>query len=356
MQRVWYRLATKSWYATFNDGGRQRQMRLLSGPKDRAHKQLAKQKLLDELKSRPDQPKHAPGWLTVRGVLKGFVRHSRKAHEPATAVWHSNLLGGFTSLFGRLPVSQLSRKHVLRWIRKSGYNPTSANRAIGALKRAFNWAVEEEYILKNPVAHVRKPKSLTRERILTAAERELILKSIRGPAFRDFVTGMTLTGCGPGEVARVRKEEVDLDLGVWILPKHKTRKQTGKPRVVYLCPEALELTKRLLLRCPADGPLFRNSRGLPWTGNAIRIRFRNLRQKHPQLKGVIAYTYRASFATDALEAGVPDATVASLLGHSNTDTLHRFYSRLSQKVEHWKEAAAKASGGARGVAPPGTAA
>jgi hypothetical protein len=47
------------------------------------------------------------------------------------------------------------------------YNPTSASKAIGALKRAFNWAVEEEHLPRNLIAHVRKPKSLVRDRTLT---------------------------------------------------------------------------------------------------------------------------------------------------------------------------------------------
>ena len=182
----------------------------------------------------------------------------------------------------------------------------------------------------------------------------MILTSIKHESFRDFVQGMTLTGCRPGEVARVNGEIVDLAAGLWVFTKHKTVKKTGKSRVVYLCPEALELTKKLLQRCSDSGPIFRNSRGKPWTRNAIRIRFRNLRKKHPELKGVIAYTYRSSFATDALEAGVPDATVAQLLGHTNTNTLHKFYARLSHKVGHMKDAAEKATQdrpGARDVPP-----
>jgi integrase len=239
-------------------------------------------------------------------------------------------------------VTHLRKKHISRWFEKSSYNPTSQNRALGALKRAFNWAVEEEFIVENPIAHVRKAKCLVRDRILTPNERTLILTSIKGQAFRDFVAGMTFTGCRPGEVARVEKDIVDLERGVWNFQKHKTVKKTRRPRIVFLCPKAIELTKRLLAQNP-EGPIFRNSRGQPWTRNALRLRFRNLRKKHPQLKGVVAYTYRASFATDALEAGVPDATVSALLGHTNTDTLHRFYNRLSQKIDHMKEAAAKAT-------------
>src|SRR5580700_7245960 len=98
---------------------------------------------------------------------------------------------------------------------------------------------------------------------------------------------MTLTGCRPGEVAKVTAADCDLAAGIWVLAKHKTAKKTGTPRVIYLPPEAVELTRELVAKHP-EGPLFLNSRGQPWTRNAIRIRFRNLRQKHPELKGVIA--------------------------------------------------------------------
>ena len=49
---------------------------------------------------------------------------------------------------------------------------------------------------------------------------------------------------------------VNLEVGVWIFEKHKTAKKTGRPRIIYLCPEALELTKRLGEGKPADEPLF----------------------------------------------------------------------------------------------------
>ncbi len=360
MQKVWFRKSIGCWYATFTTNDGQQQMKLLKGPNDRAHRKLAEQKLLDELKARPASranSRKAPDWLTVTGVLKGFIRHSRKNHEPATTTWYKNLLNPFNRLFGRLRVNQLRKKHVKRWIAKSGYNPTSANKAIGAVKAAFNWAVEEEHIPENPIAHVRKPKPLVRDRVLLPEERQLILTSIRGKSFRFFVNAMTLTGCRPGEIAKLRAEDYDESRGLWVLNKHKTKKKTGKPRLIYLCPEAVELTKSLIAACPDDGPIFRNSRMKPWTNNAIRSRFRNLRKKYAQLKGVIAYSYRASFATDALEAGIPDASVAALLGHTTTATLHKFYNRLSQKTGHLKDAATKASQGPKaGASQPGTTA
>lgn len=240
----------------------------------------------------------------------------------------------------RQTLSQLRKKHVKRWLHARGYNPTTANKALGAVKRAFNWAVEEEHIPKNPIAHVRKPKALTRDRTLTSEERDLVLGSIKDDAFRRFVDAMTLTGCRPGEIARVTAADVDFESGLWVLKRHKTAKKTGKPRLVYLSPEALAMTRELAAAHPT-GPLFLNARGKPWTRNAVRIRFRRLRKKFPELKGVVAYTYRSSFATDALESGVQDATVAALLGHTNTATLHKFYARLSHRIDHLKDAAAR---------------
>jgi integrase len=141
-----------------------------------------------------------------------------------------------------------------------------------------------------------------------------------------------------------------------VLGTHKTAKKTGKPRVVYLTPAMVDLSRRLIAANP-DGPMFRGPRrNSPYSRNAVRIRFRNLRKKHPELKGIVAYSYRSSFATDALEGGVPDATVAALLGHTGTATLHRFYNRLSGRVGHLKDAAEKATRRAPGAGdtPPGT--
>jgi integrase len=357
MQKVWHRQFDGWWYLTLREAGGRKQIKLVKGPDDRETKAVAERQAVQELAARQhveDAGESAPSWATAGHVVRAFLKHSDREHSTDTAKWHRNLLTPFVEMFGKVRLTRLRKRHVRAWVEAKKYNPTSANRAIGALKRAFNWAVEEEYIPRNPIAHVRKPKALVRDRTLTPEERSLILAAIRGPAFRLFVNALTLTGCRPGEVARVTAADVDLEHGLWVLREHKTAKKTGRPRVVPLVPEAVELTRQLLEAHP-EGPLFRNSKGKPWTRNAVRIRFRNLRKKHPQLKGIVAYTYRSSFATDALEGGAGDASVATILGHTNTSTLHKHYARLSGRIGHLREEAAKAlrKPGA-GDAPAGT--
>jgi integrase len=212
---------------------------------------------------------------------------------------------------------------------------------VTCLKRAYNWAEAEGILTSNPVKKVAKPAARARDRILTPEERLEVAAAIKDAEFGDFVFALQETGCRPSEVARVTAADVDPEQGVWTLEQHKTRKRTGKPRVVYLTPPMLELTRRLLERHP-EGTLFRNLRGRAWTRNAIRCRFRRIRHRLPHLKGVISYTYRHSFATDALVNGVGAIEVAELMGHANTDMLVKHYQHLAGKRKHMLEAAVTA--------------
>ena len=193
---------------------------------------------------------------------------------------------------------------------------------------------------------MRKPPAVRRERILTAAERADLFAAIKDKEFKDFVFALQETGCRPGEIRKVTAEEVNVELGVWILQDHKTRKKTGLPRVVYLTPGMIELCKKLVEKYP-QGPIFRGPARCgckPYSRNGVRCRFRRLRQKVPGLAGVISYTYRHSYITDALERGVPVATVAELAGHKDLKMIQRHYAHLSEKRNHLADAARKAVG------------
>jgi integrase len=182
-----------------------------------------------------------------------------------------------------------------------------------------------------------------RTRIFTPAEQTEILAAIKDTNFRDFVFALQQTGCRPSEVARLTAANVNLDLGIWVFDQHKTAKRIQKPRVVYLNPTMLELSRKLVSERP-QGPLFPSYKlGRPFTKNAIRCRFRRLRKKLPHLKHFVCYNLRHSYATDALANGVSAAQVAELLGHNSIRMIEQHYGHLGQKVSATREAAAKAA-------------
>jgi integrase len=57
---------------------------------------------------------------------------------------------------------------------------------------------------------------------------------------------------------------------------------------------------------------------------------------------VVSYTYRHTYATDALEQGLGVAQAAELLGHTSTDMGMQHYQHLSEKREHLLQAARQA--------------
>jgi integrase len=147
---------------------------------------------------------------------------------------------------------------------------------------------------------------------------------------RHILFALHETGCRPCEVLTVEAKDFDAELGVWVLERHKTAHETGRPRVIYLTPTLVELCKLLANRNPA-GPLFRRRSGKPFPPAYYLARLvRQLRTKLG-IKGAIPYSLRHGWATDALSAGVPDAHVAELLGHTGTAMLHRHYSHLVAK-------------------------
>lgn len=285
-----------------------------------------------------------PDQILVAQVADLFLSHSEKHNEQDTYRWYKHFLQSFCKLYGRTIARELKPIHVTQWLDASTWKGGKRN-AVIALKRAFNWADQQGVLSPNPLRNVQKPPATRRTRIVTPAEREEILAAVPDRNFKEFLTALYLTGCRPSEVSRVTAAIVNLDLGVWVFEEHKTGKKTGKPRIIYLSPEMVEISRRLVAERP-EGPLFPSRKlNRPFSKNAIRCRFRRLRKKLPHLKGVVAYAYRHSYASAALENGVGIAQVAELLGHTDTRMVSKHYGHLDQKVAHMKDAAKRATGG-----------
>ena len=214
-----------------------------------------------------------------------------------------------------------------------------------AVRRAFSWSEQQGILSSNPLRTLKAERVKQRTRVLTRDELTEILAAIRDHQFRGFVQAMLETGCRPSEVARLSAAHVNLELGVWIFDDHKTFKKTHKPRIVYLTPTMVELSRKQIALYP-DGPLFRSPRGkVAFTRQNIRCRFRRLRMKLPHLKHFVSYTIRHTYATQALLNGVGIVHVAELLGHSSTEMVSKTFGHLAEQVAHMREAAAKATSG-----------
>lgn len=348
--RPWYRASKDKWFVEI--GGKQeplgRHPEGAAPPKKGKHGWNAPPEIMQafhRLMAADPANLPRPTEIKVCQVLDLFLEWSQKHHKPGTYDWYLHFLQNFCDLFGALPALELKPLHVTRWLNSRATWKGGRRNAVICVKRAFNWAEAEGVLPSNPLKAVKKPPQPGRSRIVSEAEKKELLAAIKDRQFRDFVFAMQETGARPGEVRAVTAADVNLELGVWVLKQHKTFHKTGRPRVVYLSEAMVALSKELMGRNP-EGPIFRGPLGnRPFTSNGVRCRFRNLRKRLPHLEGVIATAYRKSFATEALEAGVPIAQVAEILGHVDTKMVSRHDGMLSQKVQHLRDMVSRATQG-----------
>ena len=333
MKTLWYREFDDWWYVTVRISGRRVQKKVYQG-KD--HREEAERRfhrmMLDAGKER------LPSDVLFAELVDLFLDYC-EAQQPASYGWYRKFLQSFLNSY-KGTVRALKPLHVRAWLDGRSWSQSTQRQAIVAVKRVVNWAFDEGYIRRKPLRKLKRPPMKSRQTLVSAKTHKAILKAT-DTAFATFITALRSTGARPGEIRAVTAEMVNLDAGVWVLPEHKTVRKSGKPRIVYLTPDMLKLTKRLMKEQPT-GPLFRNSRGQPWTSNAVRCRMRHIRRALNLPKGTVAYAYRHTFATDGLEKGVPIVELAELLGHVDTTQISQTYGHLDQKTEHMRKAAARA--------------
>lgn len=333
MQKLWYRKFNDWWYVTVREGGRQVQKKLVKGKdkKDLAER-LFHRMMLDSGQRR------LPRDVSFAELADLFL-DACEEETPDSFDWYEHYIQSFIDSY-KGSVRRLRPNHVKAWLKKNpSWSQSTQRQAIVAVKRVINWAYDEGHINKRPLRKLKRPEMARREVLISKADHKAIMKNTDA-AFKDFALALRETGARPGEIRAVTIEMVNLDVGVWILPKHKTAAKTKKPRIIYLTPTMVKLTRRLAEKYPS-GPLFRNRHGKPWTSNAIRCRMRRLRKKLNLPEGTVAYSYRHNFATDSLERGLPVADVAQLLGHVDLRQM-QVYGHLDQRTQHMRRAAMKA--------------
>jgi integrase len=298
--KPWFRASKNAWYVQIG----KRQV-CLGKDEAEAHRRFYRLMAEEGL----DQVRRPTAEIQVAVLCDLYLEHSKRHHAPATYSWYRIYLQDFCNRYGVLTVAALKPLHVTRWIEAHDWSQSTRRGAITIIKRVLSYALAEGYIREDPLRSLKKPPVERRKKLLSAEEQQALFDATPDQPFRDFLTALQETGARPGEIAAVTAADVDLDEGLWVLQTHKTRAKTGKARVIYLTTRMVELCRRLVDLHPT-GPLFHNTDDTPWNRNAVRCRFRRLRKKLGLDAGVVAYAFRHSWTTDALEKGVPIATVA----------------------------------------------
>lgn len=191
----------------------------------------------------------------------------------------------------------------------------------------FSFLHDRGYITKNPMATIDPIRYVAEVREALNSREVEKMRIACGSNIRDnLVLELFLaTGCRVSEVVGMRVEEIDLENGcVKVLGKGQ------KERIVFFSDRALEYLERYLGE-RKSGPVVLSCRA-PHQGlkkNALENIVRAIARRAGITKRVFPHLLRHTFATRALNKGMPLPTLCDIMGHASTETT-RIYAKNSQ--------------------------
>jgi integrase len=230
---------------------------------------------------------------------------------------------------------------------------------------------------QSPTTGVEPFPEKPRDRVLSVEELARVLKSIEADEYlpaRDYFKMLLFTGQRKNTVARMTWQDLDIPGSRWKIPGEKTK--NGRPLVVALTGDALEIIKRRYESNPADSPYVfparrvtpqqvENARGLHAGGKSSREIAKELRigqttvmsilspdyacRPHAPFEGAnriwkrilkragitqhtVIHDVRRSFCTFMIERGIPLPIVSAAMGHRSTQTTAKHYAFASDKT------------------------
>jgi len=299
--------------------------------------------------------------MLVRELVALYVRHCEveSVHCETAKKDRAYTFGLFVAKYAELRVCDLKPFHLTDLIEEHPEWRSVATRRAksNAIRACFQWAAEQERIERNPFRLVRYAEAERRPDLPDEDLSRVYL--LANKPFERVCRFLRLTGCRVGELCKARWQDMDLAGGQWTIPLHKSRKHTGKPKLVALVPEAVELLCQVagavafgpvagsvtaVVATPAQPTafVFLNTRGKPWNANALGMQLRRLKARHGVHTMATLHGIRHRFGTAGVVNGAPLKLISAQLGHSSVAVTEAYYVDLSGQMDAIRAAAAKA--------------
>jgi len=274
----------------------------------------------------------------MRNYIDNFLNYMKteKIASPSTIYGYRKEVGKFIDYINSISITDVNliststiRQYFYYSKENRGLCQSSISKIIATIKSFFNYLEEEEIIIKNPARKIRVPKKVCRiPSVMSKYEVDLIIKSVdfaplrcRKNNTRDKLVLSLLyyTGIRKSELLNLNWTDINLSKSSVIIRRGKG----GKDRLIPLHKEVTRLLdkyldKRLPLKTDAliIGEQGRRMSNCSFV-NLLKMYFTLSGLKR---KGYTAHSFRQTFATHLVEAGVDLFKVQKLLGHASLDT------------------------------------
>lgn len=214
----------------------------------------------------------------------------------------------------------------------------------------FEYAVENDFIQKNPVRSVKVSGGERSEarNALTLEEQKLFLQEVKGCVYYNGLAFVLQTGLRVGELTALKWSDIDFEnkkmhikrSATWIkgqgLVFGEPKTESGK-REIPLTKEAIEILKRQkekndqnkIIPIQYTDYIFVNSKGLP----IQRISYNKGIYAACNRAGIRKFSMhllRHTFATRCIESGMRPKTLQAILGHSKIEMTMNLYVHVTE--------------------------
>jgi integrase len=257
-----------------------------------------------------------------------------------------DLLKHFRTYFGKKKLREITYGHLLEYRdarfkvltpRKQPRTISSWNREGAVLRRIFNIALQQGWILRNPFhcgdSLIVVSAERRRERILTVDEEARLLEACDSHPYRSHLKSLIIflvdTGCRKSEVLKLRWSSVCFVSRVITIEGMTTK--TLKTRYVMM-------TERMYQELSALWD--ESSRELDATvfgiSSNVRHSFASVCKiagiKHGGIDGLTLHSLRHTAATRLVQGGMSVQLAGRILGHSQVNTTYRYLSADKETI------------------------
>lgn len=253
----------------------------------------------------------------VEVILKTLIAHFRS--KPIRSIKASDL-----EKFKTLRLNSVTKDGKVRSI-------ASVNRELSILRTILNFAIDNEWLLKNPFVHCKGIITLSsetqRNRILSVEEEARLLEVCKGPRahLRPVLICALDTAMRQGEILKMKWKDVSFITNEVHIPQTNTK--TEEARTVGITPRLRQELARLLEVSPMDkdGNVFNGI-------NSVKTAWKTA----CTLAGVEDFRFhdcRHTATTRMIASGSPHTEVMKITGHTQIKTFLRYLNITSETTK-----------------------
>jgi integrase len=235
---------SKSWAVRYRHGGKSCKDTLGPYPAfDLKQAREAAGKILRAVAEGRDPRQRQAG--SVEDAVAQFLQRHCKSYRPKSRNEAERLLRLYVvANWGRRKLDAVTRADV-RGMLDGIEAPVAANRIHSMVRKFFNWAVENDLIDNSPVAGVRTPHDeKSRDRVLTDEELRAVWNAAdTAGVFGSILNLLILTGQRRSEVTEMEWAELNLEAGLWTLPRERVK--NDRRHEIPLSRQAVAIIKEL---------------------------------------------------------------------------------------------------------------